>query len=151
MSSPEAAEKSLVIPEATLRALAAQYGTPLWAYDAATIRARIAELRAFDTIRYAQKASSNVHLLRLMRAEGVVADAVSLGEIERALLAGYSSREGRSEIVFTADVLDRATLDKVVAEHCIKSAANAALMDRLAVRRLRSFGRHKRGSERATN
>src|SRR5450432_354938 len=116
MSSPEAAEKSLVIPEATLRALAAQYGTPLWAYDAATIRARIAELRAFDTIRYAQKASSNVHLLRLMRAEGVVLDAVSLGEIERALLAGYSSREGRSEIVFTADVLDRATLDKVVAE-----------------------------------
>jgi len=36
MSSPEAAEKALIIPEATLRALAAQYGTPLWAYGAAT-------------------------------------------------------------------------------------------------------------------
>ncbi len=134
MSSPEAAEKSLVIPDATLRALAARYGTPFWAYDAATIRARIAELRAFDTIRYAQKASSNVHLLRLMRAEGVVADAVSLGEIERALVAGYSSREGRSEIVFTADVLDRATLDKVVAEQIPVNVGSIDMLHQLGER-----------------
>ena len=134
MSSPEATEKSLVIPEATLRALAAQYGTPLWAYDAATIRARIADLRAFDIIRYAQKASSNVHLLRLMRSEGVVVDAVSLGEIERALVAGYSSRDGRSEIVFTADVLDRPTLERVVAEQIPVNAGSIDMLHQLGQR-----------------
>ncbi|NRF66633.1 diaminopimelate decarboxylase [Aquincola sp. S2] len=115
-----------------LRQLAATHGTPLWVYDAATIRARIAELRAFDTIRYAQKANSNLHLLRLMREAGVVVDAVSLGEIERALAAGYRpSREGRSEIVFTADVLDRATLAKVVAEGIPVNAGSIDMLHQL--------------------
>ncbi|MEN3029666.1 diaminopimelate decarboxylase [Chromobacterium amazonense] len=98
-----------------LAAIAQQYGSPLWVYHADTIRSRIAELKAFDTIRYAQKANSNTHILRLMRAEGVKVDAVSLGEIERALAAGYrAGGDEPSDIVFTADVLDRATLDKVV-------------------------------------
>ncbi|POB00585.1 diaminopimelate decarboxylase [Chromobacterium sinusclupearum] len=98
-----------------LAAIAQQYGSPLWVYHADTIRSRIAELKAFDTIRYAQKANSNTHILQLMRAEGVKVDAVSLGEIERALAAGYrAGGDEPSDIVFTADVLDRATLDKVV-------------------------------------
>jgi len=102
---------------ALLRALARTHGTPLWVYDAATIRSRIAELRGFDTIRYAQKANSNTHLLQLMRAEGVVVDAVSQGEVERALAAGYTARgPGAPGIVFTADVIDRSTLARVVAE-----------------------------------
>ena len=109
---------------ALLRALAQRHGTPLWVYDAATIRARIQELRAFDTIRYAQKANSNLHVLRLMRAEGVAVDAVSLGEIERALAAGY----GASEIVFTADVFDAATLAKVTA---LAIPVNAGSIDML--------------------
>ncbi len=50
-----------------LTQLATQHGTPLWVYDAAVIRERIAQLRRFDTIRYAQKACSNLHILRLMR------------------------------------------------------------------------------------
>ena len=104
---------------ALLQSLARQHGTPLWVYDAATIRARIAELRAFDTIRFAQKANSNIHLLRLMREQGVVVDAVSRGEILRALAAGFTANvnaQGASGIVFTADLFDHATLDTVV-EH----------------------------------
>ncbi|MGQ0708746.1 MAG: diaminopimelate decarboxylase [Rhodoferax sp.] len=104
-------------PPALLASIAHQYGTPVWVYDAATIQARIAALQAFDVLRFAQKANSNTHLLRLMRAQGVLVDAVSLGEIERALAAGYQpglGADGRAEIVFTADVLDRATLARVV-------------------------------------
>lgn len=107
-----------------LGAFAAVHGTPLWVYDAEVLRARIAELRAFDTLRYAQKANSNVHLLRLMRAEGVLVDAVSLGEIERALAAGYVA----DEIVFTADLFDAATLARVVA---LGIAVNAGSIDML--------------------
>ncbi|MCM3011908.1 hypothetical protein M3583_24935, partial [Bacillus subtilis] len=62
-----------------LATLAQQYGTPLWVYDADVIRDRIAQLRQFDVIRYAQKANSNVHILKLMREEGACVDAVSLG------------------------------------------------------------------------
>jgi diaminopimelate decarboxylase len=97
-----------------LAALAEMFGTPLWAYDADTIRAQIARLRRFDVIRYAQKSCSNTHILRLMRQEGVLVDAVSLGEIERALAAGYQVGEADQPIVFTADLLDRPTLRRVV-------------------------------------
>ena len=122
----------------TLRALAQRHGTPLWVYDAATIRARIASLKAFDTIRYAQKANSNLHLLRLMRTQGVKVDAVSLGEIERALAAGYSAADN-DDMVFTADLFDHATLAKVVAE---RITVNAGSIDMLAQLGQRSPG-HK--------
>lgn len=116
-----------------LRQLAQDHGTPLWVYDAATIRARIAELRAFDTIRFAQKANSNLHLLALMRAQGVVVDAVSLGEIERALAAGFrpGTHDGESQIVFTADLIDRATLARVVAAQIPVNAGSVDMLDQL--------------------
>ena len=112
-----------------LASLAHQYGGPLWVYHADTIRQRIAELKRFDVIRYAQKANSNTHILRLMREQGVKVDAVSLGEIERALAAGYQADSAEpSDIVFTADVLDRATLQRVVTEGI---AVNAGSIDML--------------------
>lgn len=107
--------------------LAERFGSPLWVYDAALIRSRIAALRAFDTIRFAQKACSNTHILKLMREQGVKVDAVSRGEILRALAAGY--RAGTDgEIVFTADLLDRETL-ATVAEHRVP--VNAGSIDML--------------------
>ena len=110
---------------ARLTSLAAQFGTPLWAYDAATIRERIAALRAFDTIRFAQKACSNTHILRLIREQGVKVDAVSRGEVLRALAAGFEPAE---EIVFTADLLDHETLATVI-EHRVP--VNAGSIDML--------------------
>ena len=113
---------------AQLRALADQFGTPLWVYDAATIRQRIAQVSNFDTIRFAQKACSNIHILKLMREQGVKVDAVSRGEILRALAAGYQAGGEPSEIVFTADLFDAATLDCVV-EHGVP--VNAGSIDML--------------------
>jgi diaminopimelate decarboxylase len=94
--------------------VATEYGTPCYVYDAAAIRAHIEQLRAFDVIRYAQKAASNTHLLRLMREEGVLVDAVSQGELERAVLAGYDGHGEPAGLVYTADLLDEATLDRVL-------------------------------------
>lgn len=100
----------------TLASLAQQYGTPLWVYDAVTIARQVQALRQFDVVRFAQKANSNIHVLRLLKSLGVVVDAVSLGEVERALAAGFSPglRNGHAEIVFTADLLDRTTLPRLV-------------------------------------
>ncbi|HEX8957498.1 MAG TPA: diaminopimelate decarboxylase [Burkholderiaceae bacterium] len=122
------------INDQTIAALAAEFGTPLWVYDAATIKSRIAALRQFDTVRFAQKACSNSHILRLMRAEGVKVDSVSAGEIVRALHAGYTAGGADSEIVFTADVIDRATLE-LVAEHGIPvNAGSIDMLEQLGVR-----------------
>jgi len=118
-----------------LRALAHTHGTPLWVYDATTIRARIASLTRFDVIRYAQKANANLHLLRLMRAQGVRVDAVSLGEITRAQAAGFqASTSGPSDLVFTADLFDRATLDKVVADQIPVNAGSIDMLRQLGPR-----------------
>lgn len=100
------------------------FGTPVWVYDAAVIRERIAALKSFDVIRFAQKANSNTHILRLMRGEGVKVDGVSVGEVERAFAAGYK----KDEVVYTADLLDRSALAFVV-EHDI--TVNAGSIDML--------------------
>ena len=49
--------------------LAREFGTPTFVYDAATIRQRIADLSAFDFVRYAQKACSNLAILELIRGQ----------------------------------------------------------------------------------
>jgi diaminopimelate decarboxylase len=98
--------------------LARDFGTPTYVYDAEKIVERIEDLRAFDEIRYAQKACSNLAILDLMRRHGVLVDAVSAGEIRRALAAGYSATGSPPPIVYTADIFDREALDLVV-EHDI--------------------------------
>jgi diaminopimelate decarboxylase len=123
--------------DALLRALGAEHGTPLWVYDANTIRQRIGDLKRFDTVRFAQKANSNLHLLRLMRDLGVVVDAVSRGEIERALAAGFTAQpnaQGASGIVFTADLFDHATLDTVVRHRIPVNAGSIDMLGQLGQR-----------------
>jgi len=108
--------------------LPAEFGCPVWVYDAAIIRRQIAQLQAFDVVRFAQKACSNIHILRLMREQGVKVDSVSLGEIERALAAGYDPKIDRDAIVFTADLIDSATLARV---HELQIPVNAGSVDML--------------------
>lgn len=98
--------------------LARRFGTPTFVYDASMIRRRIADLAAFDVVRYAQKACSNLAILDLVRREGVWVDAVSAGEIRRALAAGYAPVGDPPPIVHTADIFDAEALDLCV-EHDI--------------------------------
>lgn len=119
-------DTSTALNAANLLALPPRFGCPVWAYDAAIISQRISQLQHFDVIRFAQKACSNIHILRLMREQGVKVDSVSLGEIERALKAGFEP--GGEDIVFTADVLDHATLARVSE---LKIPVNAGSIDML--------------------
>ncbi|SUG31648.1 diaminopimelate decarboxylase [Salmonella enterica subsp. arizonae] len=109
--------------------LSAEFGCPVWVYDARIIRRQITALQQFDVVRFAQKACSNIHILRLMRAQGVKVDSVSLGEIERALAAGYDPQTRPDDIVFTADVIDAATLARVSE---LRIPVNAGSVDMLA-------------------
>ncbi|MCP6675297.1 diaminopimelate decarboxylase, partial [Klebsiella pneumoniae] len=56
---------------------------------------------------------------------------VSLGEIERALTAGYRGGGEDADIVFTADVLDRPTLARVVAERITVNAGSIDMLRQL--------------------
>lgn len=109
--------------------LPAEFGCPVWVYDAQIVREKIAALHQFDVVRFAQKACSNIHILRLMREQGVKVDSVSLGEIERALAAGFDPQADSDAIVFTADVIDDATLARV---HELQIPVNAGSVDMLA-------------------
>jgi len=116
---------------ALLPDLAQRYGTPLWVYDAATITEQIRQLQAFEVIRFAQKACSNIHILKLMREQGLVVDAVSLGEIERALQAGFSPQGAPAGVVFTADMLDPQTIARVTELEIEVNAGSIDMLEQL--------------------
>ncbi|MFO0884414.1 MAG: diaminopimelate decarboxylase [Pirellulales bacterium] len=114
--------------------IAEEFGTPTYVYEAASIVQRIADLKSFDKIRYAQKACSNIAILDLMRREGVVVDAVSTGEIQRALAAGFRVEEKYHEVVYTADIFDREALDMVVKHHIHVNCGSMDMIDQLGER-----------------
>lgn len=114
--------------------LARQFGTPTYVYDAAKIIERINDLRAFDVIRYAQKACSSLAILGLARQHGVVVDAVSAGEIQRAIAAGYSTHSDPPQIVYTADIFDRESLELVLKHNLHVNVGSPDMIDQLGER-----------------
>jgi diaminopimelate decarboxylase len=125
--------------------LARDHGTPLYVYDAEMIRRRCQDLAAWDTVRFAQKACSNLAVLDLVRRAGVLVDAVSAGEIHRALAAGYSphAEAGAATgdalppahpIVYTADIFDRESLDAVTRLGIHVNCGSADMLEQLAER-----------------
>ena len=113
--------------------LAKQYGTPLYVYDLVSIQQRIADLSEFDVVRYAQKACGNIAILDRMRRQGVVVDAVSCGEIHRALAAGYTTQG--HQIVYTADIFDAASLDLVIEHGLHVNCGSPDMISQLGERR----------------
>ncbi len=63
-----------------------------------------------------------------MREQGVKVDSVSLGEIERALAAGFDPKARRRRDRLYADVIDDATLARV---HELQIPVNAGSVDML--------------------
>ncbi len=89
-------ERGIALDGVPLAALAAEYGTPLYVYDAQTIthRARavadaVAAAPTGGHASFALKAQSALGVLRLIRAAGLGADCASAGEIEAARRAGF--------------------------------------------------------------
>jgi diaminopimelate decarboxylase len=81
----------------TLLLEAAQtFGTPLYAYDWHVIQTQLARLQtAFGTAKifYAMKANPNLGIIKRLNALGVGFEAVSGGELERAVLAGATGTQ----------------------------------------------------------
>src|SRR4051812_1596389 len=111
--------------------LAREFGTPVYVYDAAKIVERIADLAAFDVVRYAQKACSNLAILDLVRRHGTLIDCVSAGEIHRAISAGFTPGQVKHppEIVYTADIFDHEALQLVVEQDIHVNCGSPDMID----------------------
>lgn len=88
----------LAVGGVALDELAERFSTPLYVYDAATIRARARAYREPVAARggrvvFALKALSTPAVLALLRAEGLGADVASAGELAAARLAGFDGAE----------------------------------------------------------
>ncbi len=91
-------EGVLYTGEISISEIADAVGTPTFVYSADAIRSSYRRMeRAFAPLgahlHYAVKASSNLHILRLLRELGAGMDVVSGGELERAWLAGTPMQE----------------------------------------------------------
>lgn len=76
-----------------LTSIAASFGTPTYVYDLDRVSDQVRRLRAAfpDTeLRYAIKANGNGALLRHLAGLGLGAEALTAGELERALRAGFA-------------------------------------------------------------
>lgn len=123
------------IPKDVFIKAANEHGTPLWLYDYATIKQRVSEVKIFDIVRFAQKACPNLSIVSLMRNLGCMVDAVSAGEIVRALKAGFKggSEKGKvPEIVYTADIFDRDALELVKQHNIAVNIGSADMIKQLA-------------------
>lgn len=97
--------QKLYLNEQEVREVAEEYGTPLFVYSKRQVLSNFKRLaQAFTDktsldlrIYYAMKANPNQGILRILREKGAYIDAVSPGEVDQALRAGFS----RKKILYT--------------------------------------------------
>jgi diaminopimelate decarboxylase len=78
--------------------LADKFGTPLYVYNENILRKRCRELKSLISyknfvVNYSPKANSNLELLKIIKEEGLRADAISPGEIFVNKMAGFKPNE----------------------------------------------------------
>lgn len=117
-----------LLPERQLRELAAEHGTPLYITDLERVVERARELEGFDVVRFAQKANGSLALLSRLAREGLAVDAVSAGEIVRALRAGFEAER----IVFTSDLFVQESLELVARHGLHANLGSADMIEQLA-------------------
>ncbi len=98
-----------------LLALAEEFGSPLYVYDAATIEQQYTRLTAAFSkveslrINYAMKALSNITILKLLKKCGSGLDTVSIQEVQLGLHAGFSP----DKIIFTPNGVSFEEIEEV--------------------------------------
>jgi len=95
------------ITNAQLKAVANEFGTPVYVYHAEKIADQYSKLvNAFKghptKFFYACKALSNINILKYMKSLGALLDCVSINEVKLGLMAGYEL----AEILFTPNCVD---------------------------------------------
>ena len=87
-----------MITNEQLIAIAGEYGTPVYVYDAETITSQYQRLQSAFAggnvkIFYACKALTNVNILKHIKSIGAGIDCSSINEVKLAMLAGFESKQ----------------------------------------------------------
>lgn len=89
------------IENVEVQQIAKEFGTPTYVYSLEALRRSIGEIKQLAPVtRYAMKANSNIRILKEMLDNEIKIDAVSVFEVQRAMLAGFQAED----ICFTSDV-----------------------------------------------
>mgnify|MGYP000894381038 FL=1 len=121
-----------------LQKLIEKYGSPLYIYDERTLRNRCREMKNFlkypwFVANYSIKANSNLELLKIVRDEGLNADAMSPGEIYVLLKAGFKP----SQIFYVGN--------NVSADEMKFAVDNGVLVSVDSLSQLETFGKINKG------
>ena len=125
--------------ESRVADLVAEFGSPLYVYDAGVIEAAYRRIESAFAgadllLAYSVKANSNLEILKRLRALGAGADIVSQGELHRCLAAGFSP----SDVVFAGvgktEVEMEAALEAGILAFNVESAEELQALGRVAER-----------------
>ena len=119
--------------------LVKRFGSPLYVYNERILRERCRELRQLSNldsfaVNYSVKANTNPNLIRIVREEGLRSDAMSPGELEMDLLAGYSPEE----ILYISNNNTESEMRHALEKGCLISVDSLSQLEML--------GKIKRGS-----
>lgn len=110
--------------------LAANFGTPLYVYNESILRKRcrdLVNLSSLDSykVNYSVKANSNPEILKIIREEGLLADAMSPGELYMDQLAGYHP----SSILYIANNITREEMGNALDQGCLLSVDSLSQLE----------------------
>lgn len=116
--------------QSTPMELVEQYGSPLYVYNEAVLRQRCREMKALSShpgffVNYSAKANTNLSLLRVIREEGLVVDAMSPGELHMNLTAGFTP----DQILYVCNNVSADELRNAVAHGVLVSVDSLSQLD----------------------
>ncbi len=119
--------------------LVAEFGSPLYVYDAGVMEAAYRRVEAAFSgvdllLAYSVKANSNLEILRRLRTLGAGADIVSHGELHRCLAAGFSPSDMVFAGVGKTEVEMEAALEAGILAFNVESAEELQLLNQVAER-----------------
>lgn len=114
----------------TPRELAETYGTPLYVYSENVLRQRCRDLMGLSKhpgfgVNYSVKANASPALLRIVREEGLVVDAMSPGELYMDELAGFTP----AEILYISNNNSEAELQNAVSRGLLISVDSLSQLE----------------------
>jgi len=106
-------------PEQLIR----RYGSPLYVYNESILRQRCREMFSlvdypYFKVHYSTKANSNLFILKIIREEGIYADAMSPGEVYILMAAGFKPEE----IFYVSNNISESEMKFIVDKNILFSA-----------------------------
>ena len=112
------------------RELVERFGSPLYVYNENILRRCCRDLNGLSSlpgfkVNYSAKANTNPALLRIIRSEGCVVDAMSPGELHLNELAGFTS----DEITYVCNNVSSEELRRAAEHGCVVSVDSLAQLE----------------------